>query len=65
MEKDKLIDTLDVVNGTPQTKQKKVKLALSLKIGRYTPVKTIMNNVEEFALFTGKKTQELTRLMTE
>lgn len=63
LEKDKLTETVEMVNGTPQKRQVRSQLVLSCRAGNYTYIGTVMNNAESFATFTGQKIQELIKLI--
>ena len=63
IKRDTVIETPKLVDGKVLNKKAKAKVVISLGVGNYTNVKTIMKNIEEYAKFSGFKICELIKLM--
>lgn len=59
LEKDKKVSVPEYKDGRIEFIEKKAKATLSCRVGDYTTVKTVMNNIDAFADFSGECITEL------
>jgi len=63
VQKDVITEVPTVVDGKLEMKKMKALAVLSARVGDYVNVKTVMTNIEAFAVFTGQKVQSLLQMM--
>lgn len=62
-QRDVLTEVPEVVDGKMVKETVRAKLVVSVGVGDYTNVQTIMTNIEDYARFSGSKMQEAIKLM--
>lgn len=63
LEQNKTITIPEYKNGHVEFVEKKVLASLTCRVGDYTTVKTVMSNVDDFAVFSGERITELVERM--